>query len=266
MRAVPPELDPLVVARIDDRLATVEAEQHVRVAWAIESGSRAWGFPSPDSDYDCRFIYISPVERYLSLWPRRDVIETPLDKVLDVNGWDLSKAIALITKGNATAIEWLRSPIVYAGDATFRDDMLAFADEVVERVHVGRHYLHVARQQQAGAATLKRFFYVLRTATALRWLHEHPEESVPPMKLQALLDESAVGPGIRNAALDLIAKKALTRELGAGSPPPVLEAFVAGELERAEHFDSDPVARPAEELRALADAFFRAAITEPADL
>lgn len=88
----------------------------MRIPWAIESGSRAWGFPSPDSDYDCRFIFVRPRDHYLALWPARDVIETPLDTTFDVNGWDLAKAVRLIAKGNATAIEWLRSSIVYAGE------------------------------------------------------------------------------------------------------------------------------------------------------
>ena len=71
-----------------------------RIPWAIESGSRAWGFPSPDSDYDCRFLFIRPRDQYLSLWPARDVMEPPLDKTYDVNGWDLAKAVKLVVKGN----------------------------------------------------------------------------------------------------------------------------------------------------------------------
>ncbi|MFE3443732.1 DNA polymerase beta superfamily protein [Nocardia sp. NPDC059180] len=83
---------------------------------AIESGSRAWGFPSPDSDYDCRFLYVASLDTYLSPWRTRDVIETPLVGLLDVNGWDLGKALRLLVKGNAVLIEWLQSPIVYRGD------------------------------------------------------------------------------------------------------------------------------------------------------
>lgn len=81
MRAIPPSLDAAVVAEIDARLKGVAAEHSVTIPWAIESGSRAWGFPSPDSDNDCRFIYVSQPERYLGLWPDRDVIETPLDTI-----------------------------------------------------------------------------------------------------------------------------------------------------------------------------------------
>lgn len=112
MLAIPASLDADVVAEIDRRLASVSRDYGVRVPWAIESGSRAWGFPSPDSDYDCRFIFVRPADAYLGLWPASDVIETPLDTVFDVNGWDLAKAVRLVSRGNATAIEWLRSPIV----------------------------------------------------------------------------------------------------------------------------------------------------------
>ncbi|WP_347976197.1 nucleotidyltransferase domain-containing protein [Microbacterium sp. ProA8] len=103
MRAVPSSLDTTVVGEIDRRLSSVSEEHEVRIPRAIESGSRAWGFSSPDSDYDCRFLFIRPREQYLSLWPARDVIETPLDNTYDVNGWDLAKTVELAVKGNATA-------------------------------------------------------------------------------------------------------------------------------------------------------------------
>ena len=258
MRAIPSSLDPSVVAEIDRRLASVADEHDVRIPWAIESGSRAWGFPSPDSDYDCRFLFVRSRDRYLSLWPERDVIETPLDDTYDVNGWDLAKTLKLIAKGNATAIEWLRSPIVYTGDEAFRDELLALAGDIVDRTAVGRHYLHVAQQQRAGAPTLKRFFYVLRPATALRWLDTHPGDAVPPMDLPTLLDESDVTDDVRDAALELIAVKSDTREMGVGSPPDVLERFVMAELERAGHFETDVPKHDLVRVQGLTDEFFRA--------
>ncbi len=100
---------------------------------AIESGSRAWGFPSPDSDYDCRFIYVRRRDDYLTLYPPRDVIEFPLEGELDINGWDLGKALRLLLKGNAVVIEWLTSPYAYAGDASFRDEALALAKVAAHR-------------------------------------------------------------------------------------------------------------------------------------
>ena len=257
MRAIPAELDPAVVADIDARLEGVIAEHGVRIPWAIESGSRAWGFPSPDSDYDCRFIFVRRAEQYLGLWPERDVIETPLDAVLDVNGWDLAKAVRLVVKGNAVTVEWLRSPIIYSGDAAFRERMLQFAEQVAERPLIGRHYLHVAQKQLVVKPTLKRFFYALRPAAVLRWLHDNPDSAMPPMDLPRLLAETTAGDDVRAAASDLIAAKAVTRELGTGTPPPLLERFVADELERAAPFDELVPTKSTTEVKALADAFFR---------
>lgn len=261
MRSIPSSLDPAVVAEIDRRLAVVETDHEVRIPWAIESGSRAWGFPSPDSDYDCRFLFVRAPEQYLTLWPQRDVIETPLDKVFDVNGWDLAKTVRLIAKGNATTIEWLRSPIVYTGDPTFRDALLALANQIAERSAIGRHYFHVANQQRKGTVTLKRFFYVLRPAAALRWLEVHPMSAVPPMDLPTLLEEGDVDVDTRDAAAELIALKSHTRELGTGNPPSVLERFVKGQLEHAEHFDSMAPTGDLARNRALADEFFRSQLT-----
>lgn len=260
VRAIPPSLDPTVVSEIDDRLTAVASDHGVRIPWAIESGSRAWGFPSPDSDYDCRFIFVRSRDRYLSLWPERDVIETPLDAVFDVNGWDLAKTVRLITKGNATAIEWLRSPIIYSGEPDFRDRLLALALATAERSSIGRHYRHVALQQRSGAPSLKRFFYVLRPAAALRWLAVHPGEAVPPMDLPTLLAEGDVSAGIRDAARDLIALKAQTRELGSGEPPQILQRFVAEQLDEAERFETMTPTRDVAESRATADEFFLAEV------
>ncbi len=247
----------MVVAEIDRRLASVSTEHAVEVRWAIESGSRAWGFPSPDSDYDCRFLFVRARDQYLSLWPARDVIETPLDKTYDVNGWDIAKAVRLIVKGNATPIEWLRSPIIYTGDEKFRDALLRLADDTVERSAIGRHYLHVAHRQRAGATTLKRFFYALRPAAALRWLASHPGKAVPPMDLPTLLAEGDVPADVQRAADDLIALKAQTHELGTGAPPVVLEKFVTDQLLWAEHFESIAPVKDPETVRATADEYFR---------
>jgi hypothetical protein len=249
-----------VVAEIDARLRGVEREHGVRIPWAIESGSRAWGFPSPDSDYDCRFLFVRPVEDHLALWPARDVVETPLDAVFDVNGWELAKAVRLLVNGNATVTEWLRSPVVYSGDEGFRDRLLDLAAAVADRGRIGRHYLHVAKRQQERGLTLKRFFYVLRTAAALRWLHDHPGHATPPMDLPTLLAESSVHAAVRDAATELIELKARTREVGTGTAPTILQRFVTDELARGRHFDDLPPENPSAEARERAEAYFRAEV------
>lgn len=129
----PPDLSNSTVAEVDQALDTIEREQAVTIPLAVESGSRAWGFPSPDSDYDCRFIYVRRFDSYLTPWPMRDVIEVPLERELDLNGWDLGKALKLMLKGNAVILEWLQSPVIYRGDSRFRDEFVAFARRFANR-------------------------------------------------------------------------------------------------------------------------------------
>ena len=99
--------------KIKEQLRRIEDAENIKILLAVESGSRAWGFASPDSDYDVRFVYIRSLEDYLRLDAIRDVIELPIDDVLDINGWDLQKTLRLLHKSNPTLFEWFSSPIVY---------------------------------------------------------------------------------------------------------------------------------------------------------
>lgn len=261
MRSLPQSLDRAIVAEIDARLEQVEDDHGVDVFWAIESGSRAWGFPSPDSDYDCRFLFRRPAEDYLRLRSLRDVIETPLDEVYDVNGWDLRKALGLLVKGNAVVCEWLRSPIVYSGDALLRDALLALADEIMDPVLLAKHHLHVAERHLAESAdgSLKRFFYAMRPAATLRWLRVNPASTIPPMDLPTVLAECDPPTEVVAATSDLIALKAKTRETGVVEPPPLLVDFITAELEAARQLVDAP-ARSREAAWKRADEFFIATI------
>jgi predicted nucleotidyltransferase len=262
LRSIPNSMNPATVAVIDARLDAVRQVHNVSIPLAIESGSRAWGFPSPDSDYDCRFIYVRRREDYLSLFPLRDVIETPLDHELDVNGWDVAKALRLLLKGNAVVIEWLTSPIIYGADAAFRSDFQALAARLADRQLVGRHYLHLGeRQRRAYFADgtlipLKKLFYALRPAAALRWLRYHPSEAVAPMHFQTLLRGCDAPAEVLTLVDDLTARKAITRELGTGELPAPIASFVDAEFAAARDvFETGP--RPATaEARAEAQAFF----------
>jgi predicted nucleotidyltransferase len=261
MRAVPASLDPTVVAEIDARLAGAG----VTIPWAIESGSRAWGFPSPDSDYDCRFLFVRPAEDYLSPWQKRDVLETPLDRVFDVNGWDLVKAVRLLTKGNAVVVEWLRSPIVYTGDDRFRSEFLDLAARVSNRALVGRHYLHVGRQKWNGTNSempLKKIFYSLRPAAVLAWMREHPDSTLPPMNLTELLEQAEPPADVVAETAELLAKKAVTRELGTGVVPPAISRFVEREFALAYDLYEHADGAVSDASRDLASEFFRHAVAE----
>lgn len=259
MRAIPVSMDPTIVAAVDARLTGVERDHDVTIPWAIESGSRAWGFPSPDSDYDCRFFYIRSQDSYLSPWRKRDVIETPLDKIFDVNGWDLSKALQLLTKGNATVVEWLRSPIIYRGEQQFRDELLDLAASIYDPSRAGRHYLHVGLQQvekSRDKMTLKRVFYSLRPAATLLWLRQNADGGVPPMDLPTLMNESDMASDLRAAIDELVELKSVTREVGTGAVPQVVIDFIASELDAAtELYESLDTAASASAVE-QAEAFF----------
>jgi predicted nucleotidyltransferase len=112
-------IDPSIREAILGKLQDVEAKHDVRVLYACESGSRGWGFASPDSDYDVRFIFVRPAREYLRVMPVRDVIEETPGPVFDVNGWDVRKALQLLAKGNATLVEWISSPVMYRQDDGF---------------------------------------------------------------------------------------------------------------------------------------------------
>lgn len=260
LRAIPDSMDPAVVGSIDRELDRIERDHRVRVPLAIESGSRAWGFPSPDSDYDCRFVYVAHLDTYLSPWRSRDVIETPLVGLLDVNGWDLAKALRLLVHGNAVLIEWLMSPIVYRGDARFRDELRALATEVADRSRVARHYLHLGTRQWELAdrnGSLKKLFYSLRPAMALRWLREHPGAAVAPMHLPTLLDECELPAELVAAVAELTALKSRTREMGSGAVPAPIVAFITGEFDCAVDAFPKTAERDLDRVRELTAAFFR---------
>lgn len=262
LRAIPPFMDAGSVARIDARLAEVRRDHAVAIPLAIESGSRAWGFPSPDSDYDCRFIFVRARDEYLSLFAKRDVIETPLEDELDVNGWDMAKAVKLLLKGNAVVIEWLTSPIVYTGDAWFAETFLALARCVASRPEIARHYLHLGERQRrthfadGKSVPLKKIFYALRPAAALRWLRARPQEAVAPMHFPTLLAECDAPRVVIELTAELIARKAYTRELGEGPLPAPVAAFIDGEFAAARDAFGDKAPRTTTAARILAQEFF----------
>lgn len=268
LRSIPASMNPEPVATIDARLDAVRREHNVAIPLAIESGSRAWGFPSPDSDYDCRFIYVRRQRDYLSLFPERDVIETPLDGELDVNGWDIAKALKLLLKGNAVVIEWLTSPIIYAADPAFRADFQTLTTRLADRELVARHYLHLGERQRRAyfadgtVIPLKKVFYALRPAAALRWLRLHPSDAVAPMHFPTLMAGCDAPAEVRALVDELIAQKAVTHELGDGELPAPIGLFIDGEFSKAqEAFETGP--RPASpDAKREAQAFFYAILRQ----
>jgi predicted nucleotidyltransferase len=174
---------------IKEHLRHIEREHEVRILMAVESGSRAWGFPSPNSDYDARFVYVHPRKWYLSLDERRDVIEEKCTDLLDINGWDLRKALTFYRKTNPVIYEWLQSPIIYQQDVNFVSALIGAKDKFFSPKPGVHHYLSMAERVFADCTgeevKLKKYFYALRAALSARWIVEN--ESCPPMELKPLL-------------------------------------------------------------------------------
>jgi hypothetical protein len=266
LRELPSSMDTAIIARIDAALAAIRRDHNVKIPLAIESGSRAWGFPSLDSDYDCRFIYVRPTHEYLSLWRQRDVIEISLDKILDINGWDLVKALKLLVKGNAVVIEWLTSPISYGTDGEFKDEFLSLARKVADRSLIGRHYLHLGERQRrtyfrdGKSAPQKKLFYALRPAATLRWLRCNPQEAIAPMHFPTLLAECVPPSDVTEIANELIVRKAQTRELGAAPLPEPIREFIESEFQLARGAFEARALPTSPEARQHCDDFFAATL------
>jgi predicted nucleotidyltransferase len=177
---------------IKKKLLEIEKEHNVTILYAIESGSRAWGLESSDSDYDVRFIYVHPRNWYLNILPKRDVIEYPIVNAFDYSGWDLRKTLFLVNKSNPVLFEWLKSPIVYYKDNYFYSIMEQLSKAYFSPVSSVYHYLHMAngnyRQYlQAGEIKIKKYFYVLRPIMACMWIEKKKEP--PPMEFEKLLTQ-----------------------------------------------------------------------------
>ena len=211
-------------------LDAVEREHGVRVLLAVESGSRAWGFASPDSDYDVRLIYMHEPRHYLALQDQRDVIEWKLDEVLDINGWDLNKALRLMRASNPTLLEWMNSPMVYMStpeasrlqrlsDQAFRSRACAFHYLSMARKLVERHF-------QDECVPPKKYLYVMRSLLAARWVLDRNE---PAPVLFDELCQALLPAALSDALAGLLAKKAVMDEGETIGHLPILDEWMNAE-------------------------------------
>lgn len=220
---------------ICEKLREIEAQENVRILFAIESGSRAWGFPSPDSDYDARYVYVRPKEWYLSITPGRDVLELPIDDLLDINGWDIKKALGLLMKPNPVMLEWLSSPIRYIWDEDLCAKLNTFAQKTTYGTACAYHYLSLGSRQWKtyvegrDEINLKKYFYIVRPALCLRWLRMHPTQ-IPPMNFQALLAGVDLDAHMHEELFRLLALKSKSKEMGLGPRTPLIDDFIQREF------------------------------------
>lgn len=221
-------------ARVLEELQRIERERNVKVLYACESGSRAWGFASTDSDYDVRFVYVEKPDWFVQVDTPRDVIERPLDDELDVSGWELCKTLGLLRKSNPTLLEWLDSPLVYCQEREAVQGLQALAEAFYSPPAARSHYLAMARNNfrgylQGESVRFKKYFYVLRPLLAVRWIDQG--RGRPPMTFARLL-ETVDDHALLAEVEELLALKRNADEATYGPRRPVLHAFISAELER----------------------------------
>ena len=234
-------------ARITTALASLQATHNVRIFYACESGSRAWGFPSPDSDYDVRFIYCHPADWYLRLDEGPDTLNFPVDEELDLAGWELRKALRLLRGSNAALFEWLQSPIVYHEALDFRARLapllpLAFNLKAGLHHYLGQLRRGVEEDLLGEEVRLKRLFYALRAALAARWIRER--HTLPPMEFEPLRE--LLPADLQRVVNELLAQKAGSKEKTLVARPAALVAWLAAEYVAGQAArEALPAARPA---------------------
>ena len=224
---------------IQENLDAIKREYDVRILLAVESGSRAWGFASPDSDYDVRLIYVRKREEYLRIDDTKDVIEWKLDDVLDINGWDLKKALLAYAKGNPNVIEWANSPIVYRKADEWekiRKTALSYFSEKSALCHYyGTANSTLHSFLSGDQIRYKKYFYALRPLLCCRWIERYHE--IPPMEFERLLSlfdepEEELSLELFKEVGILLEKKSVTEEKDLNPQIPVIIDFIQTECAR----------------------------------
>jgi len=226
-----------IIKIIETELQSIEKEFRVTIFFACESGSRAWGFESTDSDYDIRFLYYHDLYWYLSLKEKRDVIEISIDKKLDISGWDLQKTLKLIRKSNPPLFEWLQSPIIYKDNPRISNILKESFPKYYSSQNCHYHYLHMAkgnfREYLKGEKVwLKKYFYVLRPILACRWIEKFDKPA--PMEFQTLVEKTLQNNQLKKDIYDLLERKRVGEELDFGPRIPSISDFAEAEIERLE--------------------------------
>jgi predicted nucleotidyltransferase len=224
---------------VRNRLRRAEDEHDVKVLLAVESGSRAWGFASPNSDYDARFIYVNNPEWYLSvgLEEQRDVIEYPIIDDMDINGWDLRKALRLFWKSNPGFVEWVQSTIIYEHSGSFHERAKELLPQVYSVESGIYHYRSMAKTNYRGylqgpQVPLKKYFYVLRPLLSVRWLEQFDKPA--PIEFDKLREVIQGERELQQAIDDLLATKRTSPEMGLSPQIMPIQQFIERELHRLE--------------------------------
>lgn len=216
--------------QINIALDRLMLDQGAELLFAVESGSRAWGFASPDSDYDVRFVYKRRLRDYVRVYEGRDVIEAPISGDLDINGWDIVKALTHFRKSNPSLLEWLHSPIIYRSQGDFAEKLRSLAKQHFSPRRMTYHYLSMAKQnyrlsiENKPEVSLKKYLYVLRPLACIAWLEQN--DSPPPTSIHETLAGIMLPDNVRMRLMELMERKRSIGELGTEPHDLLLDEYI----------------------------------------
>ncbi len=249
---------------IIEQLKNLERRANIKILYAVESGSRAWGFASRDSDWDVRFIYLHKTDWYLSIDEKKDNLTEMLPNDLDLSGWELRKTLKLFRKSNPPLLEWLQSPIVYLEETPTINHLRELAADFFNPKACLYHYLHMAEGNyrdylQKDLVRVKKYFYVLRPILACQWIER--ERTPPPIEFRKLVDSQLENSELKDEIEQLLIRKMDGEELNVEPKIAVLNDYLEEKIsyfndltkDFSEHLPSD-----SEKL----DVFFRKILTE----
>lgn len=253
-----------MIEEIKKEISNLENNNEIKILLAVESGSRAWGFASTDSDWDVRYVYIHKLDWYLKIDEQKDSQEEILPNDLDLSGWELKKALRLFRKSNPPMLEWLRSPIVYKEEFSTAEKMRDLSERYFNPKSCMHHYLSMARNNfreflQKDLVKSKKYFYVLRPVLACDWIKN--QNSFPPMEFQDLVDSEITDGSLKAEIASLLKRKMAGEELKEEPKIEILNEFLEKKIEFYKNYveQIEPNEKPPTE---LLDKLFKETIDE----
>lgn len=218
---------------IQQELKNLEIKHNIKILYAVESGSRAWGFASKDSDWDVRYIYIHHLDWYLKIDEKKDSQEEILPNDIDLAGWELKKALKLFRKSNPPMLEWLRSPMVYLEQFSTANKLRNLVNEYFNPISCLHHYLHMAEGNfrtylQHDLVRIKKYFYVLRPILACDWIYQ--TNLMAPMEFSVLVERQVNDEAIKTEIQLLLSRKMAGEELNEEPKIQVLNDFLESKI------------------------------------
>lgn len=253
-----------MIEEIKKELSRLEKEGEIKILLAVESGSRAWGFASTDSDWDVRYIYINRLDWYLKIDELKDSQEEILPNDIDLAGWELKKALRLFRKSNPPMLEWLRSPIIYLEQFSTAQTLRELSEKYFNPKSCMHHYLSMAKGNfreylHTDSVRTKKYFYVLRPVLACDWIRQ--TNTMPPIEFEKLVNSQVTDEKIRKEIDELLKRKIAGDELKEEPKVQILNDFLEQKIEFYSEFVNqiEPSEKP---VTATLDALFKETIFE----